>query len=203
MNFTSFWKARRHKYYGISNLVSYQNQILAQLEKMKDLATTINTKRQRVDFDEDADVEHDVNHSDAPPQNQALKIGDSTIFTPKRSVKQLKLGTPPFLAPSAANPSNLQNMQAITELTSSEIALNVVKARMERLQRRISIRQISDAISTLSNNSNTASNYHAISPMSPNGSYRLPDLEIYKLLIANVGPVTFSSVSLSTLPGVL
>ncbi|KAF9433016.1 hypothetical protein BGZ76_009990, partial [Entomortierella beljakovae] len=38
-----------------SNLVSYQNQILAQLETAKELSTTINTKRKIANLDDDAD----------------------------------------------------------------------------------------------------------------------------------------------------
>ncbi|KAF9917392.1 hypothetical protein BX616_001151 [Lobosporangium transversale] len=77
-----------------SYLVVYQNQILTQLEKAKDLSTTTNTKRKMMSFDDDVNInnKHDTERPCTPPKNRLLKIGDTTVFTPKKSVKQIKLG---------------------------------------------------------------------------------------------------------------
>jgi hypothetical protein len=118
--------------------VSYQNQILAQLENAKDLARTVNTKRQTVNFDDDADDvadaadaadnsadKHDTSPPCTPPKKHVLKIGDSTVFTPKKSVKLLKLGTLSGLRSripsSTSHPSNSQSAHATTESPYSDI----------------------------------------------------------------------------------
>ncbi|KAF9088959.1 hypothetical protein BGX27_002593 [Mortierella sp. AM989] len=84
-------KEELHKFLeGSSSQLLWNYVILGQIEEKIELSTTVNRNRQIFSFD-DFDDKNETNHPCTPPQE--LKIGDTTVLTPKRSIKQLKFST--------------------------------------------------------------------------------------------------------------